>query len=578
MFTKNVYASKDFTYSNLSRLIRNESIVVIPGDKDSCVIVMDKADYTRKLQDMINDGIAKGVYEKTEDKILQELKSFKDFIYRNFRKYEHYDKMCAASNTPAQLYGTAKTHKYDNISNITVDSLKFRPIIAQTGTCMYNAAQVISEYLQPLYAENEYIIHNTQDFPKLIQAEPTLEPNEEYVSYDVESLFTNVPVKETIEYILDEIYKNGRLPKICTRLIMKRLLLKLTTESTFVFQSTYYKQTDGCTMGGPLSVTFSNIYLTKLEMDKVKPTKPKFYKRFVDDVITRRRTDQPDLLFEEINSYHPNINFTVERNPSKFLDTNLTNINNKIVTSVHRKANKLPSHWNSQVPKRYKRNAINGDLNRSYRISMNFDDEKTKILTKFTKAGFPVRFTKSVFEQFENKLKLSDTDEDLIIPEFFFKEPRKFILIDLPFCELNENLAKRFLNKLKVFTNNDIDFAIKWSTKKVKQLFRLKDKNPYPACRIYEGVCSCGENYIGETKRNVQTRWNEHEDPRKDSEPAKHLRDFPEHKFNWKIIMTAPENKQKRKNLEASLIALKRPTLNDQLDSNKLILFRHGVT
>ena len=32
-----------------------------------------------------------------------------------------------------------------------------------------------------------------------------------------------------------------------------------------------------------------------------------------------------------------------------------------------------------------------------------------------------------------------------------------------------------------------------------------------------------------------------------------------------------------RKNVEASLIALKRPSLNDQLDSNQLIIFRHGV-
>ena len=579
IFTKNVYSSKDFTYSNLSRLIRNKTIAIIPGDKDPCVIVMDKADYIQKIQDMIDEGINKGVYKKTEDKTLHELKNFKAFIYRNFKKYEHYEKMCAPSNTPAQLYGTAKTHKFDNISNITVESLKFRPIIAQTGTCMYNAAQVISEYLKPLYVGNEYIIHNTQDFARLIQSQPPLEHNEEYASYDVESLFTNVPVKETIEYILEEIYKNKRLPKICTRLILKRLLLKLTTESTFVFQSTYYKQTDGCTMGGPLSVTFSNIYLTKLELDKVKPTKPKFYKRFVDDVITRRRTDQPDLLLEEINKYHPNIKFTVESNPSKFLDTNITtNTDNKISTSVHRKVNKLPSHWTSQVPKRYKRNAINGDLNRSYRIGQDFNYEKGKIMSKFTRAGFPVRFTNSVFEQFENKLKSTDSDSDLIIPKFLFEEPKKFILIDIPFCESNETLAKRFLNKLNIFTKNQIDFAIKWSTKKVKQLFRLKDTNRYPACKIYEGNCSCNKNYIGETKRNVQTRWNEHDDPRNDSEPAKHLREFPDHHFQWKVIMNAPSNRQKRKNLEAALIALKRPSLNDQLDSNKLILFRNGVT
>jgi len=71
----------------------------------------------------------------------------------------------------------------------------------------------------------------------------------------------------TWHYILDEIYIKKKLQPICTRLIFKRLLLKLTTESTFIFQSNFYKQTDGCTMGGPLSVTFANIF-QNLKMKK----------------------------------------------------------------------------------------------------------------------------------------------------------------------------------------------------------------------------------------------------------------------------------------------------------------------
>ena len=106
----------------------------------------------------------------------------------------------------------------------------------------------------------------------------------------------------------------------------------------------------------------------------------------------------------------------------------------------------------------------------------------------------------------------------------------------------------------------------------------MKDKNPHPACKIYEGICSCSANYIGETKRNVETRWNEHENPNKDSEPAKHLRKFPDHKFDWKILLTAPTNAKLQKILESSMIALKQPSLNEQLDFDKLILFRNGVT
>ena len=149
-------------------------------------------------------------------------------------------------NQPGQLYGTAKTHKFTNIDEITIDNLKFRPIIAQTGTYTYNAAQVIAKYLKPLCSGNNYIIRNTQEFPMshvLKQQDPLL-PDEEYVSYDVESLFTNVPVHETIDYILQEIYVKEKLPKICSKLIMKRLLLKLTTENTFMKQTNKLLQTN----------------------------------------------------------------------------------------------------------------------------------------------------------------------------------------------------------------------------------------------------------------------------------------------------------------------------------------------
>ena len=50
----------------------------------------------------------------------------------------------------------------------------------------------------------------------------------------------------------------------------------------------------------------------------------------------------------------------------------------------------------------------------------------------------------------------------------------------------------------------------------------MKEKNSYTSCKIYKRVC-CKENYIGETKGNVFTRWNEHENPNKVSEHVKHL-------------------------------------------------------
>ena len=86
------------------------------------------------------------------------------------------------------------------------------------------------------------------------------------------------------------------------------------------------------------------------------------------------------------------------------------------------------------------------------------------------------------------------------------------------------------------------------------------------------------ETYIGETIRNVDIRWNEHEDIGKESEPAKHLRENLNHKFKWETILQDPKNYRQRKNLEASFIDIMGPTLNNQFDTKKLYLFRNGGT
>ena len=112
----------------------------------------------------------------------------------------------------------------------------------------------------------------------------------------------------------------------------------------------------------------------------------------------------------------------------------------------------------------------------------------------------------------------------------------------------------------------------------MRNLFRLKSKNPHPPCVIYEGICTYKENYVGETKRYVEIRWEEHSDINKISEPSRHLKSNPTHTFTWKVLMAAPINDRVRKNLEASFIALSRLSLNEQIDPKKPHLFRNGVT
>lgn len=90
-----------------------------------------------------------------------------------------------------------------------------------------------------------------------------------------------------------------------------------------MLNSNFYEKTDCYTTGRPLYVTFSDVYMTKTKDKNLKPANPRFHKRFVPDIFSKKKKDQPDLLFENLNNHHPNINYNIGTISEKFLDTKI---------------------------------------------------------------------------------------------------------------------------------------------------------------------------------------------------------------------------------------------------------------
>ena len=93
--------------------------------------------------------------------------------------------------------------------------------------------------------------------------------------------------------------------------------------------------------------------------------------------------EERKIFFKAFSSYHENIKLTTEISPIKLLDTHLHNKDGTYVTKVYRKEEKMPAHWSSQIPKRYKRNSIKGDLHRAKKISSNFKEEINSLGIKY---------------------------------------------------------------------------------------------------------------------------------------------------------------------------------------------------
>ena len=216
--------------------------------------------------------------------------------------------------------------------------------------------------------------------------------------------------------------------------------------------------------------------MIQMETDVVAPIIPIFHRRYIDDIYNPCQKNTSDALYDALNNYHPKIKLTIETNPQRLLDTEITHINGTKETRVHRKKTKSPIPWTSNIPKRYKINSIKTELYRAKPISSNFTSEVTVIRNKFKSAGYPKRFVNSIIREF-NAVKEND-EIDFIIPHWLFEEKKKVVFVEIEFCLKNEPSSKHFTKKFDKFTCNTFDVRIKWLIRKLKTCLGSKI-NPF---------------------------------------------------------------------------------------------------
>ena len=192
------------------------------------------------------------------------------------------------------------------------------------------------------------------------------------ISFDIKSLFTNVPTDEVIKIILDKAFSDKLRTKVIKRKVvvdkvektkskstkpandkikrvndrspiktrarskiakstkkvevefevetfngMERKELKVLLEtalkkSHFQFNGTFFDQIDGVAMGSPLGPDVADMFMIWFEnlyMEIIKAHGVVLWLRFVDDVFI----DKANELMRILNSKHANIEFNIEK-------------------------------------------------------------------------------------------------------------------------------------------------------------------------------------------------------------------------------------------------------------------------
>ena len=97
------------------------------------------------------------------------------------------------------------------------------------------------------YSSNCYSVKNSFSFVNEIQA---IGSQSLYISsFDVSSLFTSIPLDETIEIALDYTLQNCNKVNGLSRSQFKKLMIYAPKETNFIFNNKVYDQIDGVAMG-----------------------------------------------------------------------------------------------------------------------------------------------------------------------------------------------------------------------------------------------------------------------------------------------------------------------------------------
>ena len=200
---------------------------------------------------------------------------------------DQYKKIKATRSRPGILYGLCEVHKA-----ITDVCPPFRPILLVIETPSYKLAK----FLLPKLSSITFNKFTTKDsFPfaeEIVHQDGKLFMG----SHDVDSLFTNIPPKETINICTNLLYNNFDVIEGINKSEFENLVSLATQELCFMFNDIPYKQNDSAVMGLPLGPTMTNVFLSFYEMKWLEQCpnkfKPVFYRRYVHDIF---------VLFESVN-------------------------------------------------------------------------------------------------------------------------------------------------------------------------------------------------------------------------------------------------------------------------------------
>ena len=492
----------------LRELRNNDDIVISKPDKGRATVILNRKDYVNKMKRILDDTSKfrrLGPVE-THDKtpaIETALNSFLNDLKSSGELTDGlFDSLRAVGSMRPRMYGLPKVHK---------EGCPLRLILSMTGSPQYCVSRWICELLEPVLVKySTHCVKDSFEFVDLLK-EKQIRSAGHMCSFDVVSLFTNVPLHETIDICMDSLYRDDAIEPTYTAInedSLRKLLLMVTSGVEFSFDNMMYRQTDGVSMGSPLGPVLANIFVGFCESRIPDAVWPSLYCRFVDDSFAHfdDRRDSEDFLVH-LNSLHPSLQFTCEHEVSgqlPFMDVLVDRSTNQgVETSVYRKPTftGLYITWDSFCATKHKINLVKNLVNRAKRIcsASRLIDELDKLKAIFTKNGYPVDLLTRIITSKEQQM------------EPVYGPKRCPVYVRLPWKGHWSSVQARSLTSTVRSAYHAVAVNVVYST---EHAFNIR-KDVLPAQQqssvIYKFECrKCGSRYVGRTLQCLNARIRQH--------------------------------------------------------------------
>lgn len=410
---------------NLSRVrqvLQDKQLLVLGTDKNLGIAVVDVHWYNEQAIKQLGD---KTTYRNTHHlMVLQYIRRAKSGIIKACEEAnetiwpdeieEEWEFPILSKYLMHSVNDEPKIPEFKGLPKIHKSPWTLRPIIPSHSWITSGASQVVDYLLRPILDTMPWIVNSTIQVLHELQSVPMTRDEQVWlISGDVQSFYTNVPIDDTIQGIMEMAYELGYSH---WKLIMLESLLEAIMRNNCCrFKSEYYLQLSGIAMGTSCAPAFANLYASRFEQDIPEwkaTTGLRYYCRYIDDIliIFVGTAAQRDALLRKVKLGDLIVTWEIRTafEGLAFLDLELFFSRDSQTRGLHtrlfrKKLNRnMYIPWSSAHPDSVKKSFIKGELTRLMYLSSQkeyFEESKRSFYINLRKRGYPAEILSLWFTQ-----------------------------------------------------------------------------------------------------------------------------------------------------------------------------------